>query len=110
MTTSRDDHSSIVALGTLYLLGHDGSPTEKTTEKLNIVTRQVLWTKSFDLQATMNDGCTIKTSHKEIFTIAGDGESSRKMFKYNVRTGDAVQYYNLPPTKVLCFLEIITIF
>ena len=72
----------------------------KTTEELHIGTGQERWTKSFDLQTAVSIACTVKTSNEEIITIAGFGESSRKMFKYNVRTGDAVQYNDLPPTQV----------
>ena len=31
---------------------------------------------------------------------AGGGESSTKMFKYNILTGEAVQYHHLPPIRV----------
>ena len=83
---------------TLYLLGDWTSPAHKTTEALNIGTGA--WAESFDLQSAMEDGCTVKISQLELLTIAGDDESSRRMFKYNVKTGEAVQYNNTPPTQV----------
>ena len=100
LTTSRLRHSSAVVQDTIYLLGHDHSPAFKTTESLNIGTGGQAWTKSFDLQSAMDDGCIVKISIDKIMTIAGAGELSRNMFKYNVRTGDAVQYNNTPPTQV----------
>ena len=99
LTTSRADHSSAVLQDTLYLLGHYDSPAHKTTEELNIRTEQG-WAKSFDLQSAMHGACTVKLSNEELLTIAGLGEPGRKMFKYNVRTGDAVEYNNAPPTQV----------
>ena len=100
MTTPRLGHSSVVVQDTLYLLGHDDSPGIKTAEELNIGMGQKVWTKSFDLQSEMLEGCALKTAPEEIITIAGDGESTRKMFTYNIKTGDAIRYHNLPPTPV----------
>ena len=48
----------------------------------------------------MDWGCAVKISNEEILTIAGNLEPSRKMLKYNVGTGDAVEYNNAPPTQV----------
>ena len=86
---------------TLYLLGSAPrySPARNTTEK-HTGTGQEAWTGSFDLQTVVGYGCAVKVNEEEIMTIAGDGERSRKMFKYNVRTGDAVEYNDLPPTPV----------
>ena len=100
LTTPRFEHSSVILQDALYLLGDSLSSDSNTTEKLNIAMGQQKWTKSFDLQSAVARACTVKTFNEEILTIAGVYESSRKMFRYNVKTGDAVQYNNLPPTQV----------
>ena len=82
----------------LYLVGDNVSPDWKTTEELNI-TGQQAWNKSFDLQSAVSLSCTVATSKEDIVTIAGYGENNKWMYKYNVRTGDAVQY-NTAPTPV----------
>ena len=89
---------------TLYLLGHYLSPDFNTTEELNIRTEQA-WTKSFELQTFISEGCAVVISNEEIVTIAGVHETSRKMLKYNVKTGDAVQYNNPAPTQANLLLR-----
>ena len=63
---------------------------------------QQAWHKSFDLQSAVDLGCAVGTSggEEEIVTVAGFQEVSRRMFKYNVRTGEAVEYSNPFPGEV----------
>ena len=106
LTTPRYRHSSAFLQDALYLLGDSLSSDSKTTEKLNIGAGQKVWTKSFDLQSDASKACTVQTSNEEILLIAGAKKKSDiKIFKYNVKTGDALQYNNLPPSQVWSVLK-----
>ena len=102
MVTTRYAHSSAAMYDSLYLLGGYAGNGICDIEICDNMAKGE-WRKGFEIAHNLEFACAVKISLDEIITIAGNEESQRLVYKYNIATGEVRKLKDLAPTKVTIF-------
>ena len=95
---ARYRHSSSVVLGTLHLLGGNSGVNGGRKLKTEHLDKDK-WTTGIQLENSVIYGCAVVSPPDEVITIAGDGESDRVMYRYNMTSGELTRFATVPLTQ-----------